>query len=244
MDCPNPIDKLFASAHLTETEKRVVQYVLEAVDANETPSIRMVSASCFTSMTTVTRAARKLGYDGFREMLYGLKRDRRTPSHTLFSSQELHATLSYETEDFERFSQLLATRELVGIYGEGYSHLISEYIQRKLVGGGYPVMEQSYLEAFQFIRGFADRFCMVILVSKSGETGPLIQTASECKAADIPIAAFVGNRSCRLAEMADMLFVVNDDQPLDVNNAATGSFTGCCILAFERVLYLCQQREG
>lgn len=41
-----------------------------------------------------------------------------------------------------------------------------------------------------------------------------------------------------------MMFLVEDDQPLDNSNSRPGSFTGCCILAFERILYKYEEELG
>ena len=54
--------KLFPTAKLTTTEHDVVLHVLEHLDKNQEVSIREIASSCFTSMTTVTRASKKLGY--------------------------------------------------------------------------------------------------------------------------------------------------------------------------------------
>lgn len=230
-------EKLFPNINLTSTEENVLNYLVSCASEGEPASIRQVAEACFTSMTTVTRVAKKLGYGGFREMVYGLRISEGSNRHSIISSKELRANLTYSNEAKERFYALLGTRRLVGIKGEGYSHLISEYMQHKLLGRGHPVVEQSYLDSDQFIHGLAEQLAMVIVVSKSGMTKATVRTAEECCDHDIPLAAFVGNANSTVARLADMVFLVEDDQPLDSMNYEPGSFTGCCILAFERLLY-------
>lgn len=237
-------DKLFPNNTLTLTEKNVLTYLIDHAPEEERLSIRKVADACYTSMTTVTRVAKKLGYAGFREMVYGLRATEGPDRHTIITSKELRANVVYSAEHLERFYRLLNQKQLVGIKGEGYSHLISEYMQRKLLGRGYPVVEQSYLDSDQFVHGLIDKLSMVIVVSKSGTTAATVNTARECAEHGIPLAAFVGNVSSPIAEAADMLFLVEDDQPLDSMNYESGSFTGCCILAFERVLFKLQSEKG
>lgn len=232
---PTYIDKLFASAQLTDTERRVLLHVLKRIKADDQLTIRSVAQSCYTSMTTVTRTARKLGYDGFREMLYGLKRDTHVSQEELISSEDMRASFTYRPQDLERFFEILDRMEPVGIYGEGYSHLISEYIERKMLGNGHLIFEQSYLESSQFVHRLGDRLSLMILVSRSGATDEVVATARECRDHGVPTAVFVGSRRGELAGLADILFVVDDDQPLDTTNSEPSNFTGCCILAFERV---------
>ena len=244
MDDIRDIDKLYSGAKLTTTERDVLMFILHSLDNKQTPTIKQVSSGCHTSMTTVTRTARKLGFSGFREMLYGLRYDTQVPEQSLISSEELQARFSFQVSDLERFFELLAKHEPIGIYGEGYSHLISEYIARKLLGSGHLIVEQSYLESNQFVTKLRGFLSMVILVSKSGSTDTVIETAEECRNAGIPTVVFVGRRGSKLAKKADLLFVVNDDQPLDTTNTEPSSFTGCCILAFERVLSQYRKRSG
>lgn len=237
-------EKLFPSVNLTSTERSVLEYLIACASDAEPVSIRRVAEACYTSMTTVTRVAKKLGYGGFREMVYGLRITEGNGHHTIISSKELQASLTYSNDARDRFYDLLSTRQLIGIVGEGYSHLISEYMQHKLLGRGYPVVEQSYLDSDQFVHGLADKLSLVIAVSKSGMTKAIVQTARECRDHHVPLAAFVGNANSTVAELADMLFLIEDDQPLDSMNYEAGSFTGCCILAFERLLYKYQHMES
>lgn len=233
--------KLFPDANLTNTEESVLNYLLSSASRGESASIRQVAEACYTSMTTVTRVAKKLGYGGFREMVYGLGINGNNKRHSIISSSEFRASLTYSNEARDRFYSLLDTKRLVGIKGEGYSHLISEYMQHKLLGRGYPVVEQSYLDADQFVHSLTGQLAMIIIVSKSGTSSAAIRTAEECRDHGIPLAAFIGNANSAVAQLADMVFLVKDDQPLDSMNYEPGSFTGCCILAFERLLYKHQQ---
>lgn len=231
------VAKLFPTVNLTDTERRIVTYLLDETGDNARISIRDVAQRCYTSMTSVTRVAKKLGYAGFREMVYGLHLNEMGRRDSILSSSELRASLVYRNEHLQRFYGYLDARELIGVKGEGYSHLISEYIQTKLLGRGFPVVEQSYLDADQFIHSLGPRLSMMIVISKSGTTPAMVRIVDECKEHRIPLAAFVGNERSPVADAADMLFLVEDDQPLDSANVEPGSFTGCCILAFERLLY-------
>ncbi len=236
--------KLFPTARLTTTEHDVVLHVLEHLDKNQEVSIREIASSCFTSMTTVTRASKKLGYSGFREMVYALKTRTADQDQSIISSNELRASLTYDAEHLARFYDLLDRKELIGLKGEGYSHLISEYMQHKLLGRGYPAVEQDYLYSDQFATMMHDHLSLMIIVSKSGRTPAAVHAAQECVARGIPVAAFVGNTNNPIVDLADMLFLVEDDQPLDNSNSRPGSFTGCCILAFERILYKYEEELG
>lgn len=236
-DRSDRVAKLFPTTAFTTTEHGVVLYLLDHVNDESGVSIREVAQSCFTSMTTVTRVSKKLGYSGFREMVYDFRTRAADQGRSIISSNELHATLTYNNEHLERFFCILDRKELIGLKGEGYSHLISEYMQHKLLGRGHPAVEQNYLDSDQFAAMMDGRLSLMIVVSKSGRTPASIRAARECASRNIPVAAFVGNGNNPISAAADMVFLIDDDQPLDSTNSRPGSFTGCCILAFERLLF-------
>ena len=58
------ISKLYSAAKLSETEQSVLEYLLNNIDTLDDIGIKPVAMACFTSMTTVIRLSKKLGYRG------------------------------------------------------------------------------------------------------------------------------------------------------------------------------------
>ena len=118
------IEKYLLEASLTETEKQVVDRVLCALASGDDVRIRTISDSCFTSMTTVTRAAKKLGYSSYKEMLYDLRSEMKR-SHSLgLSSDEMRVTFSYSPDSLRAFYHLLDFKGVIGIDGDKYCFLV------------------------------------------------------------------------------------------------------------------------
>ena len=87
------ISKLYSAAKLSETEQSVLEYLLNNIDTLDDIGIKPVAMACFTSMTTVIRLSKKLGYRGYREMMYDLK-------HLQHVSREMNQSLKDSSVHF------------------------------------------------------------------------------------------------------------------------------------------------
>lgn len=232
------VAKLYAAAKLTETEQSVLEHLINNIDSIQDIGIRQVAQDCFTSMTTVMRLSKKLGYSGFREMTYDLKHLQNASQELTVDLQNNEIHFSYQLDDLKLYFEAFSRKRPIGINGEGYSRLVAEYMERKLVGLGVTAIMQDYLEADQFIGAFHDQLGLMMLVSKSGKSPAIIEMARECQKANILTAAFTGNPNSDLAREADILFTIKDDHPFDIKNAQPNCFAGYCILAFEELIAL------
>lgn len=118
------ISKLYSAAKLSETEQSVLEYLLNNIDTLDDIGIKPVAMACFTSMTTVIRLSKKLGYRGYREMMYDLK-------HLQHVSREMNQSLKdssvhfvCHTGDVDVFIAALHRNRMIGVNGEG-SHASS-----------------------------------------------------------------------------------------------------------------------
>ena len=59
---------------LNETEHRVLEQILDAVEHDTKINIRSVAQQSYVSTTTVIKLSKKLGYQGYSDMIYSLRR--------------------------------------------------------------------------------------------------------------------------------------------------------------------------
>lgn len=65
----------FSQQHLlNETEHKVLSCILNAIEQGDTKiNIRMIARQAYVSTTTVIKLAKKLGYQGYSDMIYSLR---------------------------------------------------------------------------------------------------------------------------------------------------------------------------
>ncbi|MGN1008473.1 MAG: MurR/RpiR family transcriptional regulator, partial [Butyricicoccus sp.] len=120
---------------LNETEHRVLTCILDAVEKGDTKiNIRSVAQQSYVSTTTVIKLSKKLGYQGYSDMIYSLRR-RAEKERDAAAGIDLSSIL--ETVDLagiEAFAdEILACRDkCIFIVGLGFSTIASSYFMRRL----------------------------------------------------------------------------------------------------------------
>lgn len=141
--------------------------------------------------------------------------------------------------DVDVFIAALHRNRMIGVNGEGFSRIVAQYMATKLVGLGFLAVIQDFLETDQFVESNRNTLSCMMLISKSGQTEAILETARACHDAGITTLAFTGNEDSELAKTADAIFTIHDDHPMDLKNVKPNCFTGSCILAFEELLSIC-----
>ena len=139
------IEKITQGKNLTDTERTVLEYILDHLDTVQTEGVRGVARANYTSTSTIMRLARKMNYSGFVDMCYKLRSFTETPHQTMqeeedflngFSTQSL---LNYNTYTQLKVcaEKLLEQRDkMTFVYGTGFSGTVATYLTQKLVNMG------------------------------------------------------------------------------------------------------------
>ncbi len=233
------IEKLFVAAKLSSSERDVLVFLINNIDSISTLHIRDVADACFTSTTTVIRLAKKLGYQGWREMTLEL-RGLATPPQDVFAPQGGESrTTSRDVictqRDIDEFHAYLNRPGIICLYGEGYSSLVMEYIEKKFVVGGHPTVNHNLLGTSTLLKQISN-ISFGFFISKGGSTVSVIEAARRCKHRGIPVVCMTGNQRSKLASYADVCFVVHDDDPFDSEIRGCNLFFARCVAAFELLL--------
>ena len=229
------VARLQKDVKLSQTEKSVMQYLVENTDEAIKIGIRGVAQKGYTSTATVMRLAKKLGFEGFREMVYSFRNEMNQASNTLTEELREQIHFIYDMQKLEIFFRILARRGFVCIQAEGHSALLAEYLEKKLLGNACIVIRKDYLGADTIVRNFRDQLDAMVIISKSGNSIAGVEVAKKCKKAQIPTVVFTGNARSELSRICDTVFIIKDSHPFDPENLQANYFFGYCILAFEEI---------
>ena len=84
------IEKITQGKNLTDTERTVLEYILDHLDTVQTEGVRGVARANYTSTSTIMRLARKMNYSGFVDMCYKLRSFTETPHQTMQEEEDFH----------------------------------------------------------------------------------------------------------------------------------------------------------
>ena len=106
------VARLQKDVKLSQTEKSVMQYLVENTDEAIKIGIRGVAQKGYTSTATVMRLAKKLGFEGFREMVYSFRNEMNQASNTLPEELREQIHFIYDMQKLEIFSVFWHVRDL------------------------------------------------------------------------------------------------------------------------------------
>ncbi|CAI0739542.1 DNA-binding transcriptional repressor RpiR [Serratia quinivorans] len=224
--------QVFSQADLSKTDLAILNCILDNPDACIDEGIRALSARCYSSPSTVVRLAKKLGFRGYLELVYFIKFNlAMAPAYLA----EKSAPVAVSVQQQAQFLDLLDEGKIL-IHGSGFSQLVAQYMYNKFMTLGI----DSYLSLwpdFDILdRETRFRFNMVIVISKSGNSGSALNWSEAVKRNDIRLAAFCGDGDSPLAQQADMSFIYEDRQKYDHDIYYPNPFFGHCLLGFENLI--------
>lgn len=181
---------------LSVSEIRVLRELLERIDrGDERIPIRSVAQSAFVSATSIVRLAKKLGFDGFSELLYSLKHERLSPfSSSMQGLFDQMVTTEESRIELDKLSKELCsgTFERINCMGIGYSDLVARYFCDRLLECGFFATTKSPLDFRD------DRSCLTILISESGETKDLMFIQERIQSRDAQDFVFTADAASAL----------------------------------------------
>ena len=231
------IEKTFKGKKLTENEKTILNYIVDNIDICLDEGVRGVAKNSFTSTSTIMRLSKKLGYSGFVELVYDLKK--KLPADTTEKiSISFFDQISFYTRnkrEITKFLKLIHNGKIM-TYGEGFSEIASSYMYRKL----FTLGKSAYLLHgidFEVLKNKSDmKFDLLIIVSKSGETPHCLKIAKLAKENNIAVCSFTGNSNSHLSKLSNISFTYNDLHKLDDDVYYPNPFLGLCIIGFEELI--------
>ncbi|MFD1392351.1 MurR/RpiR family transcriptional regulator [Lacticaseibacillus jixianensis] len=200
---------------LNGLESSVYTYINQHQVEVEAMTIRELAEKAHVSTTTILRFANKMGYEGYSELRYALKRHRSALSETVpLSDQDLSAPLAefFETVTTPEFSKLIdiaATRleraPLVLLCGIGTGAALAEYGARfwsntgtfslALTDPDYPFPDQTAVL----------KDTVMVALSVSGESQPVIDMATRAQEAGVNVIAITDHADSTLSHLADLV---------------------------------------
>ena len=225
---------------MSPLESRIIERLLRA-DFDETVPLKAVADGAGVSEAMVVKTAKKLGFDGFRELRAALVAYRRQPSVDLHqelrpedtaetilqkvfrtSIQALEETLAIlDLAAFRRTAELIHGSRQRDFYGLGGSAQIARDVAHKFlrIGIRASVFDNSHMMAMSAnLLGSGD---LVVAFSHSGRSSGLVEAVRLAKGNGAAIVAVTNYESGPIAELADaVLCSAAQGSPLTGENAA------------------------
>lgn len=237
------LTKLENRYNLNESEMLVLKFILEDLDRALKFGIKEIAKNNFCSTTVIVNLAKKMKYSGFTDMIYNLKfiytnkNDEIKDKDKIFNLNLDNKFDIYNEnkESFDKIKELLEVnkKNLILLYGVGFSEIVAKYFQLKLLNNGYLSIFSNQHQNYE-ATNLAPK--VIVLVSKSGETGSALTILKKARNNNAKVIVFTNENRNTLGELADITFKLHDTNKLDDRNISGNEFFPNCLLCFEMII--------
>ena len=226
------INDLAKQNNLSDNEILIINEIVKRIQTGEFKiPIREIASFAYVSTTSVVRLAKKLGYESYSEMLYGLKHQCLSPIE--YRMPSIKQSVLMTEKSLEVVDELIKdissnNYSRIHLVGIGYSQYICEYFRDKLNEIDFNAYSKSPLDFM------ADKPSLVIFISKSGETSDLIFIEGRCKKINAKMYVLSSNENSTLCKHVKRNIIIKSGRK--ANDKFPDYFIGNSINFIEGVL--------
>lgn len=238
------IRKIVHDKNLTALEYSILEFILQDITHSIRIGVRGIASENYTSSATIMRLSKKMGYNGFTEMVYSLKRNAEAQSVSTTRIEEAYTPLtsllnSNQLETLTEVSKILHnTKHSIFINATGFSGIVGQYFYKKLLVRGNNVVIMNSGDSIAVLEQRLKSIKYFLAISKSGLTPDIVEKARKAKEAGITVITFTSTLDCELSKLSDYRIILESGINLDDRNKMTNFFFSEAILAFEYILSL------
>ena len=197
--------------HLTDTEKKVINFINMNMEKISSMSISDVAEQTFSSPATVSRTIKKCGISGFAELRYLLTRETETKKDDIEVNEIFNKSLLEVSNTIDHLSIdtiLAVVKEIrsahrIYLLSRGLSEHVAQEFALKLEILGFNVFANSDPSIMQEVTSTVKRHELVIIFTLSGKTPELLSAAENASSLGARIITITcGDPSTPLARIA------------------------------------------
>lgn len=211
---------------LTKNDKQIADYVLKHGSEVHDMTIGELAENCNTSIASVSRFVKRIGYNSYREFLLDLPRVTPTYGDALsgLSSGDKPEEITSKTfdgammaltstrsmltdEKLQQAAEMLLAPKHLCFFGLGGSSVVAlsgyhKFLRTNLDCNYHPDYDIQLMQAIKM-----NKNDVAIVVSHSGKNQQTLLLAKEMKKRGVPIIAITSYPNSQLAEMADLALI-------------------------------------
>lgn len=213
---------------LSKSEKKVADYLIENIDTASFLSIKDVAAASETSIATISRLSKKLGFKNYQELRL-LLNSSQSSSENFFSVDNIGKEDSLvsiaktafltginsltstqavlDNEDLERTVRLLEKSSSCGLFGFGGSNVVTLNAYHRFIRTSLKcIYSQDFHMQLMNAANMTSEDCALI-VSHTGKNSDILRIVELLKKNEVPIIAITSNASSPLANSSDITLI-------------------------------------
>ena len=209
------------------------QIILEIQNGNSKINVRDIAQQSYVSTTTVIKLSKKLGYQGYSEMIFSL-RDHLAHRSQPASGIDLNSILT--ESDFQGVNSFVQNlynfrQNKVFVAGLDFSNIAASYLVRRLATMNVFVYSGDPID---MIVG-KDSPALALFLSKSGESKDIIEMVHHSRPFLHKVYGITANPNSTLTKLVDHCFIIKTEGNGNLYDIPD-FFVGRTIILFEIIL--------
>lgn len=218
----------------TPSEKTIADFFIHNTDEVDVSS-KNLSKKLFVSEASISRFAKKCGFDGYREFIFVYKQsfEKSTPNITnsytkqVLNTYEELLNKSYtliDEKQIQRVVDMISNKKRIYIYGRGSSGLVAQEMKLRLMRLGVNVEAISDSHIMKMNSVLMDNECLVIGISISGNTKEVINSLKEAHQRGSSIVLMTSKQDEEMYKYCDEILYVAVKEHLENGKAISPQF--------------------
>ncbi len=228
---------------LSEEETNIITSIIDHIEKGEKRvGIHQIASENYVSTTFIIKMCQRLGFDGYSELYYHLSQRVNAYDQASGTAALQELIDNYDEEKGRQFCEILSEfqDQKIFVEGRGFSELVADYLVQRLAVCGFMVYNKVHFYDFMIFHdqnGLETNVnpALMIAISQSGETAPVINDVKTAKQKGYKIICFTRRSDSTLATLSDLTFVV-DGAKQTLIGGVPNPFFGRIILAFEELM--------
>lgn len=197
---------------LTDSEQRVFSYIYKHQEQVSKMKIHDLAEAALTSKTVIINLAQKLGFEGFLDFKYYLRKEKEKTRERI-SSEDYNDSLQdiiaktaqlIDAETMRKCIRSMRKARTIYIIARGTSKAIGSHLEYLLLTVGIKCIFLKDYNLLGIVARMLEQDELLILISLSGETQKVLEAAQIAKTKgikSISLTAFSNNSVAKLADL-------------------------------------------
>ena len=226
------IESLYES--FTPSEKSIADFFIHNTEESDISS-KALSKKLFVSEASISRFAKKCGFDGYRQFAFVYKEsfEKTTPIITASYTKQVLDTYeellnkSYtliDEDQMKRIVNIFSNKKRIYIYGRGSSGLVAQEMKLRLMRLGVNVEAISDSHIMKMNSVLMNEECLVIGISVSGNTKEVINSLKESSKRGASVVLITSKQDEDMKDYCDEIVFIAVKEHLENGKAISPQF--------------------
>ena len=215
---------------LNDNDLHIIGIINQQAEEVQTMKIQTLASLCHTSISSIHRVCKKLGFDGYTELKTYIKMNdpHKEETHDLIQIMEHDIDQTYKHLDqlnFQRLNELIDNASYIYIYGTGSAQqFVAHDLQRQLMALFKRTVVLRNVREVENILELTTEEDLFIFISLSGETKNIIDTIKLMNSRNMKSISITTLSDNTLAQHANFNIYVNSTSCILYNGLENSSF--------------------